>query len=165
MGFDGSKPILLVLGGSLGAQQLNDLIAQCDKLLSKFDVFVISGKGKSCNGIKYTPYVDNIANLYRASSVAITRCGSTTLAELTKCNIPFVGIPLTQNSRGEQLQNAKYFSKHGCGTTLLNPTAQQLENAVIALYNNRQAIATAQRQMKVDGLETVRQMLLDYDKN
>ena len=163
MGFDGKKPVLLVLGGSLGAQQLNDLVANCKKLQNKFDVFVISGKGKDAHGIKSARFVNNLANLYSATSVAITRCGSTTLAELTKCNIPFVGIPLTQGSRGEQVQNASFFSKHGCGVALTNPTVTQLENAVLTTYNNRHAIACKQRKLDVDGINKVVDLLLAYD--
>ncbi len=165
MGFDGKKPVALVLGGSLGAQQLNDLVANCKQLQDKFDVFVISGKGKDTHGLCGASYVENIADLHAASSVAITRAGSTTLAELTKANVPFVCIPLVKNSRGEQVLNAKHFDKLGCGIALENPTVQQLENAVCTLYNNRHAYQTNQRKLDVDGTNKVVSLILACSKS
>lgn len=162
MGFDGKKPVLLVLGGSLGAQQLNNLVANCTQLKKQFDVFVICGNGKDAKGLKSAPYVDNITDLYAASDVALTRCGSTTLAELTKANVPFVGVPLVKNSRGEQIANGNYFAKQGCGVVLTNPTAKQLTNAVLTVYNNRDAYVTKQRRLAVDGRERVLDVILSY---
>lgn len=165
MGFDGKKPVLLVLGGSLGAQQLNDLVADCTQLKKQFDIFVICGKGKNCHGLPSAPYVDNIADLYAASDVAITRCGSTTLAELTKANVPFVGVPLVKNSRGEQIANGKYFAKQGCGVMIENPTANLLTNAVLTVYNNKNAYATKQRRLTIDGRKQVLDIILAYQNS
>jgi len=165
MGFDGSKPVLLVLGGSLGAQQLNNLVADCPQLRQQFDVFVICGKGKDAKGLRCASYVDNVADLYVAASIAITRCGSTTLAELVKARVPFVGVPLVKNSRGEQTANAKFFAKQGCGIVLDNPTANQLQNAAICLYNNRLAYQSNQQRLVVDGTDRVLQAILAYDNH
>ena len=165
MGFDGTKPVLLVLGGSLGAQQLNDVVNKCDGLKNQFDIFVVCGKGKDAKGLKSAPYVDNIADLYASASVAITRCGSTTLAELTKAGVPFVGVPLVQNSRGEQVKNIEHFAKQGCGVMLDSPTPSQLENAVIALYNNRHHYQSKQAKLVVDGCQKVADIIQTYPKS
>ena len=59
MGLDGKKPILLVTGGSLGAQALNEAITNCKQLAQTFDIFVITGKNKKTKKTK-TPFIDNV---------------------------------------------------------------------------------------------------------
>ena len=103
MGFDGSKPVLLVTGGSLGAKALNDAICSCPKLAERFDIFVITGKNKQidCEFVKQAEFVNNMNDLLSATDVCLTRAGANTLAELTLAEVPFVTVPLTKQSRGE----------------------------------------------------------------
>lgn len=54
MNFDGRKPILLVMGGSLGAKSLNDAICENRCLAEKYDIFVICGKEKNWIVILFT---------------------------------------------------------------------------------------------------------------
>lgn len=152
MGFDGKKPILLVMGGSLGAQALNEAICQSKKLADKFDIFVSTGKGKKvdCGFVKQAEYVTNIADVFAATSVSVTRAGSTSLAELTLATVPFVTVPLTKCSRGEQVNNAKWFSERGCGIVVNEDErlAEKLAAAVNTAYDNRQAIMLRQRKQR-----------------
>lgn len=149
MGFDGSKPVLLVMGGSLGAQALNNAIAQNADLANTFDIFVATGKGKKidCPFVRQSEYITNIADVYAATSVCVTRAGSTSLAELTLANVPFVTVPLTKCSRGEQVNNAEWFVERGCGLTAEDndELPQKLAGAVLAAYNNRGSIEAKQR--------------------
>lgn len=149
MGFDGQKPILLVMGGSLGASALNEAIQQNESIADSFDIFVITGKGKQidCNFLRQTEYVSNIGDLFAAADVCVTRAGASSLAELTLANVPFVTVPLTKCSRGEQVKNAEWFVSRGCGITVSEENlAQKLPSAVKTAYDNRQAIIRKQRQ-------------------
>ena len=149
MGFDGKKPILFVTGGSLGAQALNEAICANRQLADKFDIFVSTGKGKklNCDFIKQAEYVTNIADIFAACDVCLTRAGSTSLAELTLAEVPFVTVPPTKCSRGEQANNAQWFTERGCGITCTDngDLTQKLASAVNAAYNSRQAIQAKQR--------------------
>lgn len=167
MGFDGSKPILFVMGGSLGAASLNNAIAQNKELALRFDIFVSTGKGKKidCDFVHQTEYVTNIADVFAATDVAVTRAGATSLAELTLAQTPFVTVPLTKCSRGEQVNNARWFADKGCGL-LVSDNEQlpvNLAAAVNAAYDNRDAITLQQRKQRdaLFGTDKVVKILLN----
>jgi len=151
MGFDGSKPVLLVTGGSLGAKALNDAICQNQNLANKFDIFVICGKGKTlqCDFVHQAEFVPNIGDVFAASTVCLTRAGSNSLAELTLAEVPFVAVPLTKCSRGEQVKNARWFAERGCGLSVSEENlAQNLPRYVSDVFDNRYNIQSKQREQK-----------------
>ncbi len=147
MGFDGRKPILLVMGGSLGAAALNNAVKENAQLADTFDIFVITGKNKQidCGFVKQAEYITNMGDIFAAASVCLTRAGSTSLAELTLANVPFVTVPLTKCSRGEQVKNAKWFVDRGLGIQVSEENlAGKLSASVKAAYDNRQTIIRKQ---------------------
>ncbi len=151
MGLDGAKPVLLVTGGSLGAQALNDAICRCKELADRFDIFVITGKNKriDCSYVRQTEFVSNMPDLFAAADVCLTRAGANSLAELTLARVPFVTVPLTKQSRGEQVQNAEWFVNRGCGILLHEDNLESgLCKAINAAYDNRTAIQAKQRAQK-----------------
>ena len=168
MGFDGSKPILLVTGGSLGAKALNDAVKGCPSLAERFDVFVITGKDKhiDCEFVRQAEFVTNMNDLLAAADVCLTRAGSNTLAELTLAEVPFITVPLTKQSRGEQVKNAEWFCERGCGLKLLEENlSEKLLGAVNAAYDNRVAIQTKQRAQKcLYGTDKTVDEILKYKK-
>lgn len=165
MGFDGKKPILLVMGGSLGAGVLNDAITNAPQLASKFDIFVITGKGKKivCDFVHQAEYVNNIADILQATDICVTRAGSNSLVELTLANVPFVAVPLKKGSRGEQIKNAKWFADKGCGIYLEESNLSSLATTLLSLYNNRAATITKQKQcVYLNGTNKVVEEILTY---
>ena len=148
MGYDGTKPLLLVTGGSLGAQALNEAIASNEELCRRFDVFLLTGKGKAvhCDKVHQAEFADNMQDLFAAADVCLTRAGSTTLCELTMSDVPFVAVPLVKSSRGEQAHNARRFAEWGCGFVLDEADlATKLAAAVNAAYDNRGVISAKQK--------------------
>ena len=117
-GFSGEKPVLLVTGGSLGARHLNGLVLEClDDILKRFDVLHLVGKGNLSN-IKRKGYIEvefsDMQSAYSASDLALSRAGSNTAFELIFLGIPALLVPLPKaNSRGDQIENAKYFYNLG----------------------------------------------------
>lgn len=166
MGFDGSKPILLVTGGSLGAKALNDAVSACPRLAERFDIFVICGKNKQmgCEFVHQAEFISNMNDLFAAADVCLTRAGANILAELTLCEIPFAAVPLTKQSRGEQVQNARWFCDRGCGILLNENTLKtELYKAVNVLYDNRAAFSAKQRTQKnLYGTDKVVEILKGY---
>ncbi len=165
-GYSGNKPILLVMGGSLGALQLNHLICQCTRLQQVMDIFVITGRGKqlSCD-LHQAQYVTNMADLYACTTMAITRGGANSLIELATLGIPFVTIPLTKQSRGEQVANSKYFVNNGCGKLILGDTnATQVTDMVLELYSNLSHHKEQCLSMHLDGTTKVADIIMSYDK-
>lgn len=148
MGIDGTKPVLLVTGGSLGAQSLNEAICRHPELAERFDIFVITGKNKriECDHVRQAEFSDQMPDLFAAADVCLTRAGANSLAELTLAQLPFVTAPLTKQSRGEQVQNAEWFVSRGCGLLLHEDRLEsELCKAINAAYDNRTAIQAKQR--------------------
>lgn len=165
MGFDGSKPVLLVTGGSLGAKALNDAVKGCPALAKTFDIFVVCGKNKltGCDFLHETEFAANMNDLLAAADVCLTRAGANTLAELTLARVPFAAVPLAKQSRGEQLQNAQWFCERGCGVLLREEDLEKkLLPVLTALWNNRTAFAAKQRaRQDLYGTDKVVQIIKD----
>lgn len=118
-GFGGSRPLLLVFGGSLGAEFLNNLVRENiqNGNLDAFDVVNVCGKGQIDNNIKLKNYVqfeslaDDFLHIMQASDLVITRGGATSLFELLAMKKLHIVIPLSKkSSRGDQIENAQYFA-------------------------------------------------------
>ncbi len=162
MGFDGKKPVLLVMGGSLGAGTLNTAVENtAEKLCQTFDVFVITGKSKSINNAKIhqAEYVTNIFDLYASAGVCVTRAGANSLAELTKNHLPFVAVPLKKHSRGEQQKNAEFFAKQGVGIVLNEDNIDSLAEVVTKVYNNKASFCIKAQKLQFDGTDKVVEIL------
>jgi len=118
--FDKNKPILLVIGGSQGAKFINEVIwANIDTLTKDFNIIHCTGKGHLNKNIKneaykQIEYANNIGDLYAGATIAISRAGCGVITELKYLNIPALLIPLSKKcSRGDQIENAKLFTKLG----------------------------------------------------
>ncbi|MBQ7340088.1 MAG: undecaprenyldiphospho-muramoylpentapeptide beta-N-acetylglucosaminyltransferase [Clostridia bacterium] len=147
--FDGKKPILLVMGGSLGAKAINDAVRNALPELTKtFDVIHACGKGNLAEDIKIkgyfqTEFINKIQNAFSVCSVAVTRAGANSLFELLCLNIPSLVIPLPKGaSRGDQIENADYFLKKGVINLLSqeNLTEKSLLLGVLSTYSNKKII-------------------------
>lgn len=120
-GFDESKPVIMVIGGSLGAKSVNDAVRKnLFELLKKYQVIHICGKGQveeniDEKGYKQFDYVsDELKDFMAAADVVISRAGSNSIFELLSLNKPMVLVPLSDaSSRGEQMLNAKSFQNKG----------------------------------------------------
>lgn len=151
-GFNNEKPVLTVMGGSLGAQRINGTVREIlPELLNKFNVIHLCGKGnvdQSVNkkGYYQAEYMHAVENVFAVTSVCVTRAGSNALFELLSLQKPCVVIPLPKgNSRGDQVLNASYFQKEGLITVLPQNdlTANSLLTFVNSAYANRANILKA----------------------
>ena len=155
-GLSGEKPVLLVMGGSLGAQKLNELVRAALPMLNEtFDVIHLCGRGKNdcdcvaCGYMQYE-YIDKeLPDLFALSDIVLSRAGANSVFELLALNKPSVLVPLTSaSSRGDQLLNAKYFEKKGYAVSIDQNTAsvQTLLDAIDHVYQNREQYSSAMRQ-------------------
>lgn len=111
------QPILLVVGGSLGANSINQVIySSLDELCKRYQLIHICGN--SYQPIKHDNYyqekfVSNIQDYISASDLIISRCGAGASTEINALNKKALYIPLQNKaSRGDQFLNAKYQEKH-----------------------------------------------------
>ena len=108
-----SKPILLILGGSLGAQKINQIITtNLFQLTKTYTIVHMTGVGKKTidaqtNYIPYESFHEELADIYQCADIIISRAGATTLAELLTLKKKVILIPLGKDqSRGDQIVNA-----------------------------------------------------------
>jgi undecaprenyldiphospho-muramoylpentapeptide beta-N-acetylglucosaminyltransferase len=121
-GFEDGKPVLLIIGGSLGSKFINDTVRKIiDKLLMKYNVIHICGKGnldeklKNKKGYKQFEYIsEELPHIMNAADIVISRAGANVIYELLALKKPNLLIPLSKkSSRGDQILNADSFEKRG----------------------------------------------------
>lgn len=125
-GLNASLPILLVMGGSGGSENINRLIrTHLDTLLETHQVIHICGKGNKDAQLNKEGYVqyeyltNELPHIFAISQQIISRAGANAIFEFLALNIPMLLIPLSRNaSRGDQIVNAKSFEKQGYALVL-----------------------------------------------
>ncbi|WP_343210198.1 undecaprenyldiphospho-muramoylpentapeptide beta-N-acetylglucosaminyltransferase [Anaerolentibacter hominis] len=145
--FTSSKPVLMVIGGSLGAASVNDAVRKVlPELLRDFQVIHLCGKDKLDPVLEGTPgYVQfeyikkELADLFAASDIVISRAGANAICELLALRKPNILIPLpAAASRGDQILNARSFERQGFSYVLEEEkmSNETLMEAVTTVYSN-----------------------------
>lgn len=161
-GFNSEKPCLLVVGGSQGAQLINNCVRTAlDQLCQQFQVIHLCGKGKVdaslTNHVGYCQFDyanEELADLFAASEIVISRAGANSVYEILALAKPHVLIPLSKKvSRGDQIQNARYFQRQGISTVLSDETLspETLLAAVEDVSTHRKEII---KKIKALGIES-----------
>lgn len=166
-GFHGGKPVIMVIGGSLGAAGINSLVREAlPKLLEDFQIVHICGKEKIDNlllnkdGYKQFEYVkEDLKDLFAMADVVISRAGANAICELLALRKPSLLIPLpARASRGDQILNAKSFESQGFAMIADEDylTAVTLTEKVHELYFTRQSYIDAmQNSNQRDSIDTI----------
>lgn len=152
-GFDANTPVIMVIGGSLGAANVNKAVRDAlPELLKDFQVVHICGKDKIDNmllttkGYKQFEYVKaELKDIFAMTDVVISRAGANAICELLALKKPNVLIPLMAGSRGDQILNAKSFESQGYSKVLMEDdiTNQLLVDTVHELYFNKRTYIEA----------------------
>ena len=173
-GLSASRPIILVIGGSLGSVAVNRAVrAVLPKILETYQVIHICGKGNldehliGRNGYVQYEYVDApLRHLFAAADLIISRAGANSICEILALKKPNILIPLSASaSRGDQILNARSFEKQGFSTVLEEEqlTDDSLFDAIETTYQNRQNYITAMEQSTLkDAVSTVIHLIADY---
>lgn len=172
-GFTLDKPILMIIGGSLGAVAVNNAVrAILPDLLKKFQIIHLCGKGKvdeSLKGIKgYVQFEyikEELTDLFAASDLVISRAGANAICEILALRKPNILIPLSANSsRGDQILNAESFERQGYSYVLKEEdvTNERLLEAIHTVYDNRQSYIDVMQHSKLnDSIQTIIRLLND----
>ena len=175
-GFDGTRPVILVIGGSLGAQHVNEAIRGIlEKLLAKYDIIHICGAGNVDESLsdkkgykQYTFVTEELPHLFAAADLFVSRAGANAICEILALKKPNLLIPLSlAASRGDQILNAKSFAKQGFSKMLEEEdmTAETLEKAIDDLYAKRETYRTAMEQSQMnDGVKVITGLIREISK-
>jgi UDP-N-acetylglucosamine--N-acetylmuramyl-(pentapeptide) pyrophosphoryl-undecaprenol N-acetylglucosamine transferase len=174
-GFRSGKPVLMVMGGSLGARRINEAVREAlPELLQQFQIVHLCGKNGldesiSLPGYKQFPFVgEELPDLLAMTDVAVSRAGSNSIFEFHAVRIPMLLIPLPKGqSRGDQLLNAESFRKAGYCEVLQEEElgAGELVKRVSELYSKRDSYkANMERHAGGDSLTELYKWLLEIKK-
>ena len=166
-GFTADKPVILVIGGSLGSVIVNNAVREAlPELLNKFQVIHLCGKGKteeSLNGTKgycQFEYIKNeLRDIFALADIVISRAGANAICELLALRKPNLLIPLSAKaSRGDQILNARSFERQGFSMVIEEEdlSKDSLLQAVQNLYDNRSTFMDAMRNSgQQDSINTI----------
>jgi len=133
-GLDPNKTTLLVIGGSLGARAINELIADKATFFKENNVQVLWQCGQlyyerfkhlASNTLKITAFINQMDKAYTAASIIISRAGASSVSELTLVGKPVIFIPSPYVAEDHQTKNAEAIIKEDAA--LLIPQ-NELEN-------------------------------------
>ena len=172
-GFTADKPVILVIGGSLGSVIVNNAVRKSlPELLKEFQIIHLCGKGKtdeSLNGTKgycqYEYIKDELRDIFALADIVISRAGANAICELLALRKPNLLIPLSAKaSRGDQILNARSFERQGFSMVLEEEelTEETLVSAVHKLYDNRGTFIDAMRNSdQQDSIDTIISLIED----
>ena len=158
IGVNGNKPIVLVFGGSQGAQKINEaIIGILENKMNKdyqiiwatgpkqFDIIKeeLASKHIDINNIenaKILPYIYNMEEIMNVSNIIVARSGAMTITEISNLGKPSILIPLPNVSQDHQLYNAKVLENAGAAKIILNNELNQnnLEDEIEKIIRNPQ---------------------------
>ena len=158
IGINGNKPIVLVFGGSQGAQKINEaIIGILENKMNKdyqiiwatgpkqFDIIKeeLASKNIDINNIenaKILPYIYNMEEIMNVSNIIVARSGAMTITEISNLGKPSILIPLPNVSQDHQLYNAKVLENVGAAKIILNNELNKtnLENEIEKIIKDPQ---------------------------
>lgn len=175
-GFTSQKPVLLVMGGSLGSVVLNDALRHnLPELLQTFQIIHLCGKGNADKaldampGYKQFEYVTTeLPDLLHAADFIVSRAGSNSIFEFLALHKPMLLIPLSaQKSRGDQILNANLFKKQGYAEVLEEEalTKETFMKSVHTLIERKsEMVATMEKTQTPKTPEEMAKLILQYKK-
>ena len=166
-GLTADKPVILIIGGSLGSVIVNNAVRKIlPELLKNFQVIHLCGKDKIDTSLKdlkgYVQFEyiqDELKDLFALADIVISRAGANAICELLALHKPNLLIPLSANaSRGDQILNARSFERQGYSIVLeeeeLNDST--LLDAINKLYQEKDAYIDAMKKStQQDSIQTI----------
>lgn len=157
----GSVPLILILGGSQGAQKINDtILIILDELLKSFEIIHQTGQAKfdqvkneasavvAKDRIQYyhpIPFLNDqeLAAAYKAVNLIISRAGAGTIFEIAASGKPSILVPLQGSAQEHQIKNAYVFAEKGSALVLeeTNFTPHFLLEKIKYLFSEPQELA------------------------
>lgn len=176
-GLSGEKPVIMIVGGSLGSVIVNDAVRKIlPELLPIFDVIHLCGKNKldpsleNMEGYRQYEYISKeLSDLFALSDLVISRAGANAICEIKALKKPNLLIPLSAKaSRGDQILNAKSFERQGFSVVIEEEdlTDTTLLEGITNLYKNRSSYISAMEQsQQKDAISQIVDMFEEYRLN
>ena len=136
LGFNPDKPLVVALGGSLGARTINESIAASLNILRQANASLLWQTGKlyinECVPVvaddpqfRALPFVDDMGAAYRAADLVVARAGAGTISELENLGCPAILVPSPNVAEDHQRRNAEALASRGAAVMILDADARQ----------------------------------------
>lgn len=170
-GFQEKKPVILVVGGSLGAAAVNRAVRNIlPEILKEFQVIHLCGKNKldtslkNLEGYAQFEYIqDELKDLFALSDIVISRAGANAICELLALHKPNLLIPLSASaSRGDQILNARSFEQQGFSMVVEEESLSDevLLSLIHELYETRETFTHAMKHSsQQNSIETITSLI------
>ena len=176
LGLDTDVPLLVVLGGSQGAEQINKIIeAAALRLTEHVCIAHQTGHGKPTGIPQSTRYrqfpylIQELPDVLAAADIIVCRAGAGTLWECTAAYKPMILIPLCgSGTRGDQVENTKILIKNNAAIGLIGEEAEPEKHiqSILLLLNNHELQKSmpqnAQKLLRIDAAEHIASLCLNY---
>ena len=149
-GFTGERPVLLMTGGSLGAQSVNAVLREAlPQLTRTYDICHLCGRGNldpalsDIPGYRQFEYLTNeLPDIFAAADLVLSRAGSNSLSELMALHKPMLLVPY-HSGRGDQVQNAASLKARGLAHVLPQSelTAERLVQEIADLKEDAENLS------------------------
>lgn len=157
-GFNLEQPVMLVMGGSLGAKSINNFVREhLDELTERYQIIHLCGKGNLDNSIDNKNYRQyefvsaELRDLMSIADIVVGRSGSNAIFEFLLSVKPMILIPLPMSqSRGDQIENARYFEQQKVASVILEEdlNIEQFNKAIEHINSNRENIVKKMKQFE-----------------
>lgn len=159
------KPFVLIFGGSLGAQKINENVLKILKRLAEESkIQLLFGTGERNyeeiksqikdidlpKDFKVVPYIDNMHLAMAAADIVVARSGAITVSEIAVLGKPSILIPSPNVVRNHQEQNARALEKIGACKVLVESelTPESLYDAINSLSSDKETLNSMSKNLK-----------------
>lgn len=150
LGFDSQRPLVLVVGGSLGARTINESVALALDKIAAAQASVLWQTGKlyatECcpkaqgyQTVKALPFISDMGIAYRAADIIVSRAGASTISELQLLGKPAILVPSPNVAEDHQRKNAQALADKNAAVMILDADCRnRLADEVVALLSNEE---------------------------
>ena len=173
LGFDENRPLILVVGGSLGSRTINEAIAAALPTLRDANISVLWQTGKiyseNCikkaegySNVKATAFIDDMATAYRAADLVVSRAGASTISELQLLGMASVLVPSPNVAEDHQRKNAMALVERDAAVMVLDSEAvDRLGGEVLKLLDDEDRLKNMRENIKTMALPDAAPKIVD----
>lgn len=177
------KPFVLIFGGSLGADRINDTVVEMlDRIVKDDKIELLFGTGDRnyekvmskikekgitlTKNVKVVSYIDNMAECMAAADIVVSRAGAITVSEIAALSKPSILIPSPNVVRNHQEQNAREFEAKNAAALILENelTADILYDKIMGMVSDEKLLAKMSENLKplakTDALERIYELMI-----
>lgn len=167
LGLSSDLPLVVIFGGSRGAERVNEAIVNLLKnnYQDKFEVIFATGESQyekvkqmfgefSSDKVKVVPYIYEMAKTLGAADLVVARAGAITVSELAAMGLPSILIPSPYVTANHQESNARALEVQGGAVVLLekNLNPEILYHQILSLVSDKELLQKMGRNAKKIGV-------------